>query len=132
MTHHNGSALERAVEALGDPARLFTLEQVQFFMAAAQAYGYRRAAEDQAPGRLSFEHGRQVGYRERVAEEEASYPPVPWRLVSSYRQDAREVHRARSRVDERYEREGDWPGGGDDPDECRQRALAAFMWGEGR
>jgi hypothetical protein len=123
VTDSSTNATLRAAEALGDPDRLFDLAQVRFFMAAAEAYGYeRRRREERTPSRLSYLAGFETGYRQRVTEENAAYPPEPMRLVTTHAQDAVRVHRERVGVDVVAPREGDWPGGDADT------AMARYGW----
>lgn len=111
MTNDNGSAVARLVTALSDPDRLFDSDQVVFLMGAAQRWGYEAAEAEMSAQPMSWAAGLQQGYRIRCAEENAAYPPRPYRLVTTAGQDAVAVHRRRERVDERYMRDGDHPGG---------------------
>jgi len=128
MGDSTGGALERAAEALGDPDRLFTLEQVQFFRAAAQAYGYElRRREERVPDALSYEAGYQAGYRQRCAEENAARPSPRVFDRAAIEGFGRVLgERAAARAD-RAQR---WPGAGDNREAARERALAEFMWGD--
>lgn len=77
MTDSTGSAYARLVEALNDPDRLYDRAQLAFFMASAVRWGYElRTDEEREPDGLSYAAGFDAGYRQRVAEENAAYPPV--------------------------------------------------------
>ncbi|MET0425015.1 MAG: hypothetical protein ABW046_14115 [Actinoplanes sp.] len=108
--------IERAEAALADPARLFDQAQVRFLMAAAEAYGYeKRRREEQEPAALSYWGGHADGYRQRVAEENAAYPPPPYGgLTASMREETRRIYRKRSGADVIGPRPGDFVGQGDD------------------
>lgn len=104
MTNHSGDdATARLVAALSDPDYVFNRDQLVHIMAAAMRWGEIDA--------LSYEHGREAGYQQRVAEENAAYPPEPMRVVTTAAQDAVLVHRSRTGVDSGLPRENDYMGG---------------------
>lgn len=61
---------------------------------------------------LAWRAGYEAGYQARVNEENAAYPPTPYRLTTSAGEDARRVHRSRCGVDRVEPRPGDFPGYG--------------------
>lgn len=73
MTNHTGDATQRLVSALNDPGHQFSRDQLVYLMAAAMGWGKIDP--------LSYEHGRQAGYQQRVAEENAAYPPPAFLIV---------------------------------------------------
>ena len=111
MTNDNSTATLRLVEALADPDRLFDRDQVAFLMGLAGRWGYEAAEAEMGAQPMSWAAGLAQGYRMRCAEENAAYPPRPYRLTTTPGQDAVAVHRRRERVDERYERPDDYQGG---------------------
>lgn len=60
---------------------------------------------------MAWRAGWLRGYWDRVAEENAAYPPERMRVVTSAAQDAIIVHRARMLVDSPAARENDYTGG---------------------
>ncbi len=104
---------ERLIAKLTDPNATFTSGQVAYLMATSGRWA--RESIEGEPSKLSFEAGRQAGYRERVAEENAAYPPTPHHVTTSAGEDAIRVHRSRMGVDAPGPREGDYTGGPVEP-----------------
>ena len=104
------TAVDRLVAALGDPSYRFTPDQVVFLM--AESARWAREAIEGEPSPLTYAAGVADGYWQRVAEENAAYPPEPYRLTTTARQDAVAVYRKRSGVDVVEPRPGDFPGRG--------------------
>ncbi len=87
------AAADRLQAALTDPDRMYTPDQVAYLMAAAARWA--REDRDGEPDPLSYAAGLQDGYRQRVAEENAGYPPPPYGAVELDRVgDARRRRRA--------------------------------------
>lgn len=63
-------------EAVADPDRLFTQQQMLHLVSLA--FG---GPEEM----LAYEAGRLAGYRQRVEEENAAYPPPPYLIVQGIR-----------------------------------------------
>lgn len=103
-TPHDATAA--LIAKLKNPRALFNREQVAFLMSTAGRWGREQAEWDSPAYRAGFE----AGYRARVAEENASYPPARHSVVTSAGGDAIRAYRARMRVDERYTRPNDFPG----------------------
>jgi len=75
VTDSSKTPIGRLIDALNDPARLFEPEQVAFLMASAYRWGYEtRRDEERTPDVLSWHAGHDAGYRQRVTEENATYP----------------------------------------------------------
>lgn len=68
---------DRLIDALSDPNRLFTPAEVAYLMSTAGRWGHDARADESEPDPLSAAAGWDAGYRARVAEENAAYPPVP-------------------------------------------------------
>lgn len=102
MTQHSGDDLSAMRHALAE-AETFTRAQVADLLSRAFAFDLNE---------LMWQDGYAAGYRARVAEENAAYPPEPHKLVTTAGQDAIRVHRARAGVDIVEPREGDFPGYG--------------------
>lgn len=100
---------DRLIAKLGDPDATWTTSQVAFLLATDRRWVAEALAVD--PPELSFAAGHAAGYRDRVAEENAAYPPSPFRVVTSAGEDAIRVHRSREGVDAPGPREGDYQGG---------------------
>jgi hypothetical protein len=86
MTHDTHTATERTPydrmrDALADPDRLFTHAEMVWtttaLIAAALGWERERVAETEGPDPLSYAAGVLDGYRQRVQEENAAYPPPP-------------------------------------------------------
>ncbi len=99
----------RLIAKLADPDAVFTSGQVAYLMGTSGRWA--REAIEGEPSPLSFEAGRLAGYRERVAEENAAYPPAPHHVTTSAGEDAIRVHRSRMGVNVSGPREGDYTGG---------------------
>lgn len=129
MTDSTGPAYARMVEALRDPHRLYDGAQLAFFMAAAMRWGYElRTEEEQAPDALSYWAGHDAGYRQRVAEENAAYPPVKVFSAANLR-DLADVRDARAAADASREQRyaggpvPDWGASRPDPDDLGPSGL---------
>jgi hypothetical protein len=86
-------AADRLQAALTDPDRTYTPEQVAYLMAAAARWA--REDRDGEPDPLSYAAGHADGYRQRVAEENAGYPPPPYGVAETVQvADARRGRRA--------------------------------------
>lgn len=109
MTTADGLFAARLAAALVDPDHVFTAGQVTFLMATAARWG--RESVEGEPSPLTYAAGLTDGYRARVAEENAAYPPEPTRLATSASADAVRVYRKRMGVDRRYRRRADYRGG---------------------
>jgi hypothetical protein len=79
-----GDAVLRLADGLDDPDRLFTHAEASFILSAAEAYG-RSHSGSQAMYRAGWD----AGYLARVAEENAAYPPEPYGIVTTPREDMR-------------------------------------------
>jgi hypothetical protein len=69
------SPVQRMIDALRDPTSTFTADQVAWLMATAARWA--REAVEEEPSPLSYAAGFDAGYRARVDEENAAYPPAP-------------------------------------------------------
>lgn len=121
MTQHDssGNATARMVDALTDPDRLFEPVQLAFFMAAAMRWGYELRTDEEAPDPLSWRAGYDAGYRARVAEENAAYPPPP---VFSAEAVASADRILTARFDAAADMRQRWAGG------TAEQAMQQFMW----
>lgn len=108
------TSTDRLVAKLRDAAAgrpvTFSAAQAAYLMGAAAQWA--RDVADGEPSPLSYRAGFEAGYRARVAEENAAYPPEPYDLRSSAGEDARRVHRIRSGVDVVEPRPEDFQGYG--------------------
>ncbi len=98
----------RLVAKLNDPNARWTSGQVAYLMGVAAEWA--RDVIDGEPSPMAWRAGYDAGYQARVAEENAAYPPEPYRVVTSAGQDAVRVYRARESVDAPGPREGDFQG----------------------
>lgn len=96
--------LDRLIAALADPGHLFTAEQVAFLMGTAARWA-REAVEDE-PSPESYAAGFEAGYRSRVDEENAAYPPPPIFVAGEWVRAAERVA-ARRAADTRRRRRSD-------------------------
>lgn len=71
--HDPEVATERLVAKLNNPRAVFTRDQVAFLLGTSARWA-REVAEEE-PSDLSYRAGYDAGYRARVDEENASYPP---------------------------------------------------------
>jgi hypothetical protein len=114
ITADSPTATDRLVAKLQAAARgehvTFSPAQAAYLMGASAQWA--RDVADGEPSPLSYRAGFEAGYRARVAEENAAYPPPPYSLVSTAREDARRVHRIRTGADVAEPREGDFQGFG--------------------
>lgn len=102
--------IARLMEALADPDYLFTRAQVAFLMATAARWA--REDRDREPGPETYEAGRRDGYRQRVAEENAAYPPPPIAGWDGVLKMIDQVdYRRRCDAEARRRRPGDYRGG---------------------
>jgi hypothetical protein len=115
--------------SMGEPVT-FTAAQAVYLMGAAAQWA--RDVVDGEPSKLSYRAGYEAGYRARVAEENAAYPPPPYDLAPSARSNTIAVHRSRSGVDVVEPREGDFQGLGMEAVEALRSADvgAATTWGD--
>jgi hypothetical protein len=116
------SAIERMVTALADPGHLFTREQVAYLMATAARWA--REVVEGEPSPLTYAAGYDAGYRARVAQENADWPPPPiydaqavsrWTDQVEARRQADRDARARRRDDHRGGPVPVWPATRPDP-----------------
>lgn len=116
--------VSRLAAALADAGHLFTAEQVAYLMATASRWG--RESVEGEPSPLTYAAGLADGYRARVAEENAAYPPEPHQVTSSAGADAVRVYRRQAGVDVVEPRLDDFHGlGSDYVAELRQRWATA-------
>jgi hypothetical protein len=96
VTDDTGDAFARMLDAMRDPDRTFTWEQMAYFMARERRWAYGA--------------GYAEGYRRRTDDDNAAYPPEPYHLASSLGSDAVQVYRKRHGVDVVAPRDNDFPG----------------------
>lgn len=106
----NRSGVQRMVEAL---------ESAETFTRAQMAYVVSLALHLAPEAEMAYQAGREAGYWERVAEENAAYPPTPYLVVQGVRVRGDQAA-ARAAAD--ADRTQRWAGG------SAQDALSAFMW----
>ena len=106
------SATDRLIAKLNDPNATFSRSQVAYLMGASGQWA--RDVVDGEPSPLSFRAGWEAGYRARVAEENAAYPPEPMSVLPPQRETTIAVYRGRAGVDVVGPREGDFQGLGDE------------------
>lgn len=68
------TATDRLVMALTDPDRLWTGTELAYLMSVAGRWGYDAAVAEHSASPVSWAAGVEQGYRQRVAEENATYP----------------------------------------------------------
>src|SRR4051812_43743198 len=100
---------DRMVAALTDPDTVFSRDQLAHILDTVLRW--TREDRDGEPDPLSYRAGVLAGYRQRLAEENAAYPPPPFGVSTTAGYDAVQVHRKRMGVDRRYRRRDDHPGG---------------------
>jgi hypothetical protein len=101
VTDSTKEATDRMVTAFRTPGQMFTGEQVAHIVSLMM---------ENDDTELSYRAGWDAGYWARVAEENAAYPPEPFRVRTTVREDAVRVHRGRQGVDSPGPREGDFAG----------------------
>lgn len=97
----------RIAAALTDPAAVFTAAQVADLMATAARWG--RESVEGEPSPDSYQAGYTAGYRARMADENAAYPPPPIHFGGVWIDQA--DHRRRAHEDALRRRRGDYRGG---------------------
>jgi hypothetical protein len=108
LTADNPTATDRLIDKLHDPAAVYSSSQVAYLMGVAAQWS--RDIIDGEPSPLTYRAGFAAGYRARVAEENAAYPPEPLHLTTTARQDAVAVYRSRIGVDTVVPRPEDFGG----------------------
>jgi hypothetical protein len=103
----DATPIDRLQAALADPDHLFTREQVAYLM--GEAARWAREAVEGEPSELSWRSGYEAGYRARVAEENAEYPPPPVSIGGRWVDQV--TYRRQCDADGRRRRRGDYRGG---------------------